>query len=155
MMTLLALTVGAQTYPPSGNPQLEFVMQLRVSIGNSFSIPTPKGTRTVIPITGGTFQGPNIQGTILNGGADYQLSSADGNRTELEAIYCIKTNDGAYIHVRNKGLVVNNPYFFKASPQFEAPTNGNYAWLNTGIFICEPQWDGPNGTITLNVWKVK
>ena len=59
-------------------------------------------------ITGGTFEGPGLKGTIVNGGADYQLN-AEG-RTELEAIYCIKTDDGIYIHVRNRGIIANGTF---------------------------------------------
>ncbi len=87
MLMVTMLTIQAQTYPPKDTPQLEFALQLRVHIDQAFSVgETPHGKRLVIPITGGTFEGPLIKGTILNGGADYQLASADGSRTELEAI---------------------------------------------------------------------
>ena len=105
LLTAFMLQVSAQSYPPKDTPQLEFALQLKVTLGQAFSIEnTQHGRRTVIPITGGTFEGPDIKGTILNGGADYQLANAQG-RTELEAIYCIKTDDGVYIHVRNRGII--------------------------------------------------
>ncbi len=93
LLAAYGLMTNAQTYPPKDTPQLEFALQLRVTLGEAFSIEnTQHGRRTVIPITGGTFEGPLLKGTILNGGADYQLNAE--NRTELEAIYCIKTDDG-------------------------------------------------------------
>ena len=105
LLTVFMLQVSAQSYPPKDTPQLEFALQLKVTLGQAFSIEnTQHGRRTVIPITGGTFEGPGIKGTIINGGADYQLANAQG-RTELEAIYCIKTDDGVYIHVRNRGII--------------------------------------------------
>ena len=120
------------------------------------------GKRIVIPITGGVFEGPLLKGTILNGGADYQLANADGSRTELEAIYSIRTDDGVNIHVRNYGIVYNgkdaqgNPsFYFKAAPKFEAPTNSRYAWLNNAIFVCQPEWTHEFKGIVLNVWMVK
>ena len=98
----------AQVAPPKDTPQLEFAMQLRVTLGQTYTLgETPHGRRIVIPITGGTFEGPLLHGTILNGGADYQLASVDGSRTELEAIYSIQTHDGTYIHVRNRGIIHN------------------------------------------------
>ena len=106
VMVLLAFSLksSGQAYEPKETPQLEFVMQLKVTLGEAYSLgETPHGRRTVIPITGGTFEGPRVKGTILNGGADYQLAS--GNHTELEAIYSIKTDDGTYIHVRNRGVI--------------------------------------------------
>ena len=85
-------------------PELEYVVRLNVTLGQAFTVgDTGKGTRTVIPITGGTFEGPEIKGEVLPGGADYQMQ-CDG-RTEIEAIYCIRTDDGVSIHVRNCGII--------------------------------------------------
>lgn len=156
------LSVSAQSYPPKDTPQLEFALQLKVTLGQAFSIEnTQHGRRTVIPITGGTFEGPGIKGTIINGGADYQLANAQG-RTELEAIYCIKTDDDIYIHVRNRGIIAGGQdadgkptFYFKAAPQFEAPADSKYGWLNNALFVCAPDFSQQFQSIVLNVWKVK
>ena len=85
-------------------PELEYVVRLNVTLGQAYSSGNNgKGTRTIIPITGGTFEGPDIKGEVLPGGADYQLA-VDG-RNEVEAIYCIRTDDGVTIHVRNNGIM--------------------------------------------------
>ena len=144
-------------------PELEFAMQLKVTLGETYSVgDTQHGTRTVIPITGGTFEGPLLKGTILNGGADYQLGNKALNRTELEAIYSIKTDDGVYIHVRNRGIISSgkdekgNPqFYFRAAPQFETDSNSKYAWLNNALFVCAPSFSTDFKGIVLNVWKVK
>ena len=161
ILTAFTLCVSAQTYPPKDAPQLEFALQLRVTLGEAFGINnTQHGRRTVIPITGGTFEGPNIQGTIVNGGADYQLNAE--NRTELEAIYCIKTDDGIYIHVRNRGIIANGKdadgkpsFYFRAAPQFEAPADSKYGWLNNSLFVCAPSFSSDFKGIVLNVWRIK
>ena len=162
VLALLALCpLTAQAQQPKDTPTLEFALQLRVTLGETYSVGmTQHGQRTVIPITGGTFEGPLLKGTILNGGADYQLAR-DG-RTELEAIYSIKTDDGVYIHVRNRGIICSgkdetgNPsFYFRAAPQFEAPVDSRYAWLNNALFVCAPEWDQSFKGIVLNVWKVK
>jgi hypothetical protein len=161
LLAVCGLMTNAQTYPPKDTPQLEFALQLRVTLGEAFSIEnTQHGRRTVIPITGGTFEGPLLKGTILNGGADYQLNAE--NRTELEAIYCIKTDDGVYIHVRNRGIIANGKdangkptFYFKAAPQFEAPADSRYGWLNNALFVCAPEWTKEFQGIVLNVWEVK
>ena len=122
----LNVAVSAQVSEPKDTPQLEFALQLKVTLGETYTCgETQHGRRTVIPITGGTFEGPAIKGTILNGGADYQLANTALNRTELEAIYSIKTDDGVYIHVRNRGIICtgkdtngNPSFYFKAAPQF-------------------------------------
>lgn len=154
LLSAFALKSTAQVEPPKDTPQLEFAMQLKVTIDEAYSCgETQHGQRIVIPITGGTFEGPKIKGNILSGGADYQLVNKVQDRTELEAIYCIKTDDGICIHVRNKGIIANG--YFKCAPQFEAPADSKYAWLNNALFICQPDWSQQFKGIVLNVWMVK
>lgn len=151
LMMAFVLNVCAQE---AKAPQMEFAMQLRVTIGAPYSCgETQHGERIVIPITGGTFEGPRLKGTVLSGGADYQLANKALNRTELEAIYCIKTDDGVAIHIRNRGIIADN--YFKCAPQFEAPADSKYAWLNNALFVCSPEWRQDFEGIILNVWQVK
>ena len=98
----------------------------------------------------------------MNGGADYQLANKALDRTELEAIYSIKTDDGVYIHVRNRGIIHSGKdaegkptFYFKAAPQFEAPADSKYAWLNNALFVCAPDFTQQFQGIVLNVWRVK
>lgn len=168
LMALLAfsLNTSAQILEPENIPEslpMEFALQLKVTLGEAFSCgETQHGRRTVIPITGGTFEGPNIKGTIINGGADYQIANTAINRTELEAIYCIKTDDGVYIHVRNRGIISSGTdadgkptFYFRAAPQFEAPVDSKYAWMNNSLFLCSPVFSQQFNGIVLNVWRVK
>ena len=162
MLLGLHSMASAQVEEPKNAPEVEFALQLKVTLGDAYNCgETQHGLRTIIPITGGTFEGPNIKGTILNGGADYQLANAAG-RTEVEAIYSIKTDDGVNIHVRNRGIISNgkdangNPtFYFKAAPQFEAPADSKYAWLNNSLFLCAPDFSQQFKGIVLNVWRVK
>lgn len=162
VLLAFVLNVSAQIEAPKNTPELEFALQLKVTLGEAYSCgETQHGRRTIIPITGGTFEGPTIKGTIINGGADYQIANT-ANRTELEAIYCIKTDDGVNIHVRNRGIIANgkdangNPtFYFRAAPQFEAPADSKYAWLNNSLFVCAPDFAAGFKGIVLNVWRVK
>ena len=163
MLLGLHSMASAQVEEPKNAPEVEFALQLKVTLGDAYNCgETQHGLRTIIPITGGTFEGPHIKGTIINGGADYQLANNALNRTELEAIYCIKTDDGVNIHVRNRGIIWSgkdangNPsFYFKAAPQFEAPADSKYAWLNNALFVCAPDFTQQFKGIVLNVWKVK
>jgi len=156
---LISQTGIAQKYVP---PELEFVCDLKVTIDPPVTLgETPSGKRVIIPITGGTFEGPNMKGTVLKGGADYQYVTMGGQRTELEAIYTIKTDDNVLIHVRNRGLIFvpeenevspSAETYFRAAPQFEAPLDSKYAWLNQAIFICKPV--PMKDYISIQVWKV-
>jgi hypothetical protein len=156
-LALLGLSHRAQAIEPPypEGPGLEFVCELRVDCGPAYTVgQTSHGTRTVIPILGGTFSGPQMQGEILSGGADYQLVDTAHGRNEIEAIYSIKTDDGVYIHIRNCGLITmgKDGFYFRTAPKFEAPQDSKYDWLNNAIFVCMP---GPaTDCICLRVWKV-
>lgn len=135
-------------------PGLEFVMEIRAICDPAYEVGlTPKGRRVVIPITGGSFEGPKLRGTVLNGGADYQLIDDAHQRTELEAIYSIRTDDGVNIHVRNRGILSTaQGFYFRCSPIFEAPYDSPYAWLNDAIFVCVPEVK--NGYVSLKMFRV-
>lgn len=158
---LLVCFVGAKAQDEA--PQLEFVVELKVKCEGAYQVgQTSHGNRFVIPIVGGTFEGPKMKGTILPGGADYQLQDNAHGRTELEAIYSIKTDDGVNIHIRNRGLICtgkdangNPQFYFRTAPRFEAPMDSKYAWLNNAIFVCQPSMGGESGLICLKVWMVK
>jgi len=71
---LAALVASApalsQAEPPA--PRLEFAFEEIVTLGQSIPVgETPLGRRNMIPITGGTFSGPGIEGTIIAGGWDW------------------------------------------------------------------------------------
>jgi hypothetical protein len=96
-----------------------------VTLGPSLSVGASKrGTRNVIPITGGTVSG-RVNGRIVPGGADYQLIGATAR---LDARYLLQTDDGVYIVVRNRGA------FGRLTPVFETASSGPYHYLNTGRF---------------------
>lgn len=122
----------------ASSPGLEFSFEEIVTLGPSIAVgQTPRGYRNIVPITGGTFEGPDIKGTILPGGWDWQLTRPDGC-TEIEADYMLKTDDGVVINVINEGVLcppkdgVATPV--RTQPRFEAPL-GRYGWLNSATFI--------------------
>ena len=94
---------------------------------------SPYGERFRVPIIGGHFEGPDLRGRILPGGADWQLKRGDGY-LELVADYFIETDDKVLIQVTNRGLVqMSGGNYAMTTPRFEAPM-GKYGWLNQFIF---------------------
>lgn len=118
-------------------PKTEFAIALRVEIGPAVSLgETALGRQRFIPILGGSVEGPAIAGEVIPGGADWQTTRADGV-TLVEAIYAIRTTDGAVINVRNRGLVApvkGGGRHVRTTPQFEAP-RGPHDWLNRNTFV--------------------
>jgi hypothetical protein len=59
------------TESPKDTPHLEFVFEEYVTLGASIHPgETPFGERNIVPISGGTFSGPNIRGKVMSGGWD-------------------------------------------------------------------------------------
>ncbi len=137
----LAAESAARADPPAGpTPGVEFALEAIVTLAAAQTPGvTPYGKRNRVPITGGTFRGPRISGKVLSGGADWQLTRADGV-TAIEADYMIQADDGALIHVYNKGMIVPPPAggpgvpYFRTTPVFEAPI-GPHDWLNKAVFV--------------------
>lgn len=131
---------------------LEYIFTANIKVDSPIGIgDVGRGIRRVIPILGGIFEGPSLQGSILPGGADYQIIRHDGV-TEALAHYTIQTDDGVPIYVVNKGYrhgpreiidklirgeeVPEDSYYFKTSPVFETGSK-KYDFLNKMIFIGE------------------
>ncbi|MGE3144484.1 MAG: DUF3237 domain-containing protein [Pseudorhodoplanes sp.] len=64
---------------------------------------TPYGERRVINILGGRVEGPKFSGTILPGGADWQILRADG-AAHIEARYTMRADQGGDVLVSSEGL---------------------------------------------------
>jgi len=58
--------------------------------------PTPLGRWRIVPVTGGTFEGPRLCGTVQRGGGDELVERADGVR-KLDVRITLATDDGALI----------------------------------------------------------
>lgn len=142
---------AASGYPAPG---LEYAFEALVEIAEpQQGGATPFGKRVRIPITGGTFEGPKIKGKVLPGGADWQLIRADGCVT-VEADYMIQADDGALIHVHNRGVLRTTPDFYLyTTPIFEAPL-GPHDWLNRSVFISRVVPLAPGKGVAVRVFRV-
>lgn len=119
---------------------------------------TPYGERFRVPIIGGSFEGPDLRGRILPGGADWQLLRAD-SYLELVADYYMETDDKVLIKVTNRGLIQTLPAadgrrYAMTTPRFEAPM-GQYGWLNQFIFAgTVTPGDGKVPSVHLSIFKL-
>jgi hypothetical protein len=131
-------------------PSLEHVADLAVEIAEPLEIgEMGAGERRVIPIIGGTVEGPRLKGRIRPAGADFQIIRSCGV-TELVARYVIEAEGGVLIYVENSGLRHGPPelmaklrrgesvdptqIYFRTVPRFET-ASPDYAFLTRHIFI--------------------
>jgi hypothetical protein len=118
-------------------PCLVLALTIHVQIGALAQIgQVPGGAARMIPITGGSFEGPRLKGTVMPGGADWQVTRPDGV-TELRAHYGLQCDDGAIVQVNNRCLVVRGDggvRLIRSVLQLEAP-EGPHDWLNKSVFV--------------------
>jgi hypothetical protein len=105
---------------------------------------TPAGHRRFVRVTGGTFAGPKMHGTVLPGGGDWVLERPDGTRA-LDVRIMLQTHDGDLIYAHYPGRFHGQPdvmrrlargehvdaseYYFRVALLFETASE-KYAWLN-------------------------
>jgi len=167
-LTIAPLSAQGNKPPTPQSPKLTYAMTLRVHVGNPTEFgQVPRGRRRVIPIVGGTFEGPNIRGKVLPGGADWQIVRADG-LAELDTRYTLQTDNGSLIYIQNAGIRHASPeitkkllagervdpsqVYFKTLPTFETSAP-ELQWLTRAIFIGVGERQ-PND-VTIHVWKVE
>ncbi|WP_208591902.1 DUF3237 domain-containing protein [Gracilibacillus suaedae] len=117
---------------------------------------TPKGFLRVIPIVGGTFEGPAINGRVVPGGADWNTVRKDGS-SEIWARYTLETDDGILISIINEGNHGNSKgETIWTHPSF-LTSIGWYAWLNEDTFVgkLEPQQVNEGIAVKLHFYRLK
>lgn len=131
---LLVATSASAAEP--AQPSLEFAFEEVVMLGADIPVgKTALGERNIVPITGGTFSGPGLKGTIIGGSWDWQLLRTDGCR-QIKADYMLRTDDGAIINVVNTAVSCRGKTGapVRTHPVFEPPL-GKYEWLGQTTFI--------------------
>jgi Protein of unknown function (DUF3237) len=135
-------------------PQLEFVAHFDIEIDESLRIgETPLGQRRVIPIIGGRFEGPQLRGVIVPGGADWLSVRSDGVSV-IDTRYTLRTHDDALISIFTSGLgfgSADGDYYFRQTLRFETAAPG-YEWLMRAVFVAAAVLDGR--TVRYDAYRV-
>ncbi len=133
------------------DPRLTKVYRLEASLAQPLDLgEVAQGHRRIVPLTGGTFTGPEINGKLLPGAsADWQIVLPDG--TALGDIrYTLQTDGGDLLYVQSHGVrhgsaevlarlgrgedVDASEYTFRTSTHIETAVP-ELDWLNKGVFI--------------------
>src|SRR3954464_5874207 len=132
-------------------PRLNQVYRLEAALGDPLDVgDVSQGRRRIVPLTGGAFTGPQLNGKLLPGAsADWQILLPDG--TALGDVrYTLQTDGGALLYVRSRGVrhgsaevlarlapgedVDPSKYVFRTATQIETRSR-ELDWLNKGVFI--------------------
>jgi Protein of unknown function (DUF3237) len=104
---------------------------------------TPRGTLTIYPVTGGSFEGERLRGKVLAGGGDWVTAHGNGTFT-LDLRVTLETDDDSLIHMTFTGVRDDANHYFRTVPRFETAAP-KYAFLNCllAVGIGEIRPEGP------------
>ena len=132
-------------------PRLTRVYRLEAVLGDPLDVgEVGQGRRRIVPLTGGAFTGPELNGKLLPGAsADWQIVLGDGT-TLGDVRYTLQTDDGALLYAQSRGVrygsaevlarlgrgddVDASEYTFRTSTQVET-ASARLDWLNRGVFV--------------------
>ena len=110
-------------------------MQLTVDYAGIKSIgQTPAGLRRIAPVTGGTFTGERLRGSV-QGGADWVINRPDGVMV-IDVRLTLATGDGALIYLTYQGRFLAEPDAMRRFGKGELLTPHEYSLAMTAKFEC-------------------
>jgi hypothetical protein len=126
-------TSGSQ---PGNRPaalRSEFLMDMILETQPAVAI----GPRTVVAVTGGTFEGPKLRGKVMSPGADWPLVINQSLRV-LDVRTLLVTDDDARIYMTYRGIIYTpggqGERYWRTVPIFETDSK-KYEWLTQAVFV--------------------
>jgi Protein of unknown function (DUF3237) len=136
---------------PLPQPRLTVAYRLDATLGEPLDLgQITQGHRRVVPLTGGRFWGPKLNGELIAGvSADWQIVLPDGT-AQGDIRYTLKTDGGVLLYVRSESVrhgdaevlarlargedVDASEYTFRCWTKIETAAT-ELDWLNKGVFI--------------------
>jgi hypothetical protein len=153
--------------PLPAPPALIPMAQVLCDVGMLVTLgPGKYGERRYVPLGGGTVHGPEINGTLVEGGVDWQVNRSDGV-LDIAAHYVIRTTDGALVEVQSDGMrhgpaevmarlargdvVGRDEYFFRTIMRFQTGAP-QWAHLNKVLALACGQREAKR--VVLDVYRI-
>ena len=152
-------------FPPA--PCLLPMTRIRCEVGALVTLGAgPWGERRYVPLGGGSAAGPELNGTLVEGGVDWQVNRSDG-ALDIAAHYVIRTDDGALVEVQSQGLrhgapevmarlargerVEPHEYFFRTLMRF---TTGAPSWAHLNKVMAVAVGQREARAVLLDVYRL-
>jgi hypothetical protein len=122
-------TPAAATAAPRA-PAFEYLGTLQAETGTRTVVENgPQGTRTIVQLVGGRFEGPRVKASLQTPAGDWITNRADGT-FRLDVRLTLKTDDGALILVTYNGIgqATAAGASLRTGPLFETG-DSRYVWL--------------------------
>lgn len=130
-----AFGIGQSPRPPAIDAELrsEFLLDLLITAQQPNAV---SANRLIVPVSGGTFDGPKLKGSVLGPSADWIEQRADGSRL-LDVRLVLQTDDGAKVYMNWRGIGYTpsgGTLYARILPMFETGA-AKYAWLNDIVAV--------------------
>ena len=137
----------AKAQTPASGLESEFMMELLLDVAEQVDA----GHTRIAPVSGGTFSGPGLNGTVLSGGADW-ITQVSGH-SALDVRITLETDDGAHIYMTYRGIVHNgeNGLYWRVTPLFST-TSEEYDWVNH--VICVGKSKQVEGKVAYDIFRI-
>jgi hypothetical protein len=130
----------------------EFLYRAHIEVEGFYEVgKTFRGTRNIVRVKGGWFEGPRLKGDVLPGTGDWFIVRP-GGVAEGDVRDTYRTHDGHVIYVSYRGIidmqtelweklgrgeeVDPSEYYLRGQPMFETAEEDNpYSWLNRTIAV--------------------
>jgi hypothetical protein len=129
----------------------EFLFRLDLKVGSHHVLgETTAGKRRIAPVSGGSFEGPRLSGTVLPGGTDWITEDPNGTWFRMNVRLPLQTHDGELLVMAYEGFrsgpksvleqiargeaVDPDSYYYRVVGTFET-SSAKLAWLNTLVSI--------------------
>lgn len=141
--------------PPSSNAgeddklQSEFLLDLTLEA----QAPRRVADRLIVAVSGGTFAGPRLKGTILSPSGDWIVQRPDGSRL-LDVRLLLQTDDEQTIYMSWRGIAYTPPgagLIARILPAFETSAP-KYTWLNSVVAV--GVYRGVSGKVAYRVYRI-
>ena len=127
--------IGAQSGSADEKLQSERLMDLILDTQPANDIGSIGVNRVIVPVSGGTFEGPKLKGTVLPGG-DWIVRRPDGSSV-LDVRIILQTDDEQKIYMQYRGISYtpkDGPQYWRIVPVFETGAE-KYIWLNNIVAV--------------------
>ena len=146
----------------------EFLYRAHIDVEGFHEVgQTFRGTRTIVRVKGGWFEGPKVKGDILQGTGDWFIMRP-GGVAEGDVRDTYRTHDGHVIYVSYRGIlnipadisdrlhrgeeVDPSEYYLRGQPMFETAVDTPYSWLNNIVSVSVGKQESQG--VTYDVYQV-
>lgn len=133
-----AATIAAPPLAAQQEEKLQsaYLADLTIETEPSHDAGAAQGGRLVVPVAGGTIEGPRFKGTLVRPSGDWMIQRPDGSKV-LDVRLLVRTDDDQYVYLSWRGVAytpANSGVVARIAPVFETGAQ-KYAWLNNVIAV--------------------